>query len=263
MIHSRGPSLCRISSKLLLIHLFASTFPAAIYGQTALPIDALPDPPPKIQALLDSGNVDFVQGTELLRTEDSEGLAKLPQALLASLQKQSLRPDPSLPLEYRLAAITSYSVNFRYTQNSSWSWNSVTRVMTISMRGSLKLWEPMHTVWFREMPAETSFWSNRLVLHEMDHVQLSSDVILKNRFARTLREGQRVQISLSGSQLPSDQLADERTERWVKEKFNEMIDLVDIRYQELDRVTRHGILDLTSKSSLYQSLRDPTPTSDK
>lgn len=237
--------------------ILTSQFTNQLHGQTPLEIDSLPEPPQVFQSLLREGNVDFLQGTDLLESKDFNALAKLPDEVTQALRKQSLRTDPSIPFENRLSAITTYRIDFRYARQRTWTWNPVTRIMTINMRARLTSWKPIHTVWFRELPSLTNFWKNSLVRHELDHVQLSSDANMKSRFARLLREGERKQLSLSGSQRPSNQIADETTKQWAEEKFREMIDLINVRYQELDQITRHGRNRLPEDSPLYRSLRTP------
>lgn len=225
-------------------------------GQTSLPLDSLPDPPAELSALITQGHVEFVQGTSLFSTgQRSSELTNLPKELRSALDQQiagdnySDRPTP------RLSAITAYRIEFRITKYNTWKWNTANRSMTIQMRAKLQSWKPIHTIWFRNQPGRVSFWDNPLVQHEFDHVKLSADKNMEQRFKSLLQRGNRQTIRLTPDQVPSDQMVNEVIDRWVEETFQNVVDLIDVRYVELDRITSHGRLPLPKESSLSDIIR--------
>ncbi len=224
-------------------------------GQTPIKLDSLPQPPESISKLITSGRVSFVQGQQFLSEESNRSLENLPDELRQSLKRQSSYGESTSPRSGRLDAITAYRVEFRYAGQRTWDWDASTRRMTINMRPRLQTWNPVHTIWLRSPPKPVNFWTDPLVLHEFDHVRLSADRSMKQRFAGILRAGAREEFQLSENQFPSDQLADELTNQWVQSKFREIVELIDIRYRELDEDTLHGRRPLPADSNLIPLLR--------
>lgn len=91
-------------------------------------------------------------------------------------------------------------------------------------------------------PDTETFWTNWLVLHELDHVRISSDPRHEELFKKLVSE-----------KAPFQQSAKE----YVQDAFGKVTSLVDIRYQELDRLTNHGMLDLPKGTTLDAILSPP------
>ena len=49
----------------------------------------------------------------------------------------------------------------------------------------------------------------------------------------------------------------------IQNRFQQTLELIDIRYQELDRVTAHGLAPLPVESELHDLLRKKTPDEDQ
>ena len=229
-----------------------------LVAQTPLSLDRLPESPTELKTLSREGQVRFVFGTENLESVGLQTLPELPTEMRNALQSQKQTNDRSVAPENRLSAITTYRVEFRFARQTTWNWNPLTRTMTIEMRARLQSWKPIHTIWFRRLPELDDFWDSPLVLHEFDHVQLSTDPAMEKRFATILRQGNREEIQLSGDQKPSEELATVKTDQWVQQMFQEIVELVDIRYRELDQITLHGRRELPPASPLYKTLRPNT-----
>ncbi len=92
------------------------------------------------------------------------------------------------------------------------------------------------------------FWSAPLVLHEMDHVRISTDPIWVKRFRDQVRNIGLIKRSLAPGEVRSNQssMARDVVDVEIKKIFDETIALMNIRYQELDRVTEHGIKPLVA-----------------
>ncbi len=180
----------------------------------------LPAPPSEIAELLRRANVQFTYGAQ-----------EMPSAT-------------SMTSGRRHDALTDYKLTYRYqTQDRLQVAGNRQEVVTTYRAGSAKL-ANKHVVWFRKLPEFETFWTNRLVLHELDHVIISSDPRLEKR----LRE------LLSAVELPSrpaNQVVKDRAE----ECFQQVSSLVAIRYKELDRLTNHGSINLPEGSSLDGLLR--------
>ena len=125
------------------------------------------------------------------------------------------------------------------------------------IRTSLK-----HQVWLRRMPDESAFWDSPLVRHEFDHVRISSDPRLVELFRKSVLTHQRMELTRAESEpliavayrkwnaswlgrgTLLNYLKNDDAKVWVKNavqgEFDRLVELVEIRYAELDRVTDHG-----------------------
>lgn len=156
-----------------------------------------------------------------------------------------------------MAAITHFDIGFDYQSRSRWTVRPLRgkRLLTINVTYSQISMKRSHEIWFRERPESNEFWENRLVLHEFDHVRLSSDPTLDKTFMRKLRDSKTITEEVRAGTRVSESYVRDVIDRQVKKEFAEMIDLVDIRYKELDRQTSHGRQPLPKDSSLSQWLR--------
>lgn len=208
-------------------------------GQQGVPIaiDTLPKPPEKIEKLLKLGSVTFEAG---------EGASAT-----AGDQNRS-------PVRSSLSAVTHYKLSYSYNSRTRWIVREQNgrRQLKITVRySSIKLM-PKHIVWFRKQPKTDGFWDNRLVLHELDHVKISSDPWLTNRFKEMLLQSAVIETEIDSGVRVSDSMVDRLVDQHAKEQFETISELLGIRYRELDRITRHGLDPLPESSALFELLRD-------
>ena len=110
-------------------------------------------------------------------------------------------------------------------------------------------WTATHRIWLRRPPGAEAFWTDRLVRHELDHVDLSSDRRWVERFGREVRSLGSATLTLGELGLVRGDLrqpgrVDAAVEGWIQAAvqtvFDETMALIQIRYAELDRRTDHG-----------------------
>ncbi|WP_417734541.1 hypothetical protein [Rosistilla oblonga] len=207
----------------------------AIAQSGTIPLSELPPPPALIADLIDRGNVRFVYGW------DTRPDAKL--------------PDVGRPLD----GLTVYELSYQFEHHTSMrnrrsNPHAVTRIRLGESGLRCK-----HTVWFREAPQIETFWSNQLVLHELDHVLISSDPRLASLFLTQVQD-QPLITPIEASSYSSAVAAE--VNRVAKEHvatiYRSILSLVDIRYRELDRVTNHGARPLPAELQLRLSNSQPT-----
>ena len=120
-----------------------------------------------------------------------------------------------------------------------------------------------HQIWLREIPDLETFWDSPLVRHEFDHVRISSDRRIESLFNEAVRRHQRIELSKSESEpfiaiayrklnassrrgTLLSHLSSEDAKPFVKNavqaEFDRIVQLLEIRYAELDRATDHGRL---------------------
>ena len=237
-------------------------------GRTQPPSDVaspaeLPSPPAAIDALLQRGRVTFRFGprpaAERLADADPRADA-LPRkgsdadagAGTASSSdaaaREPLRPPRDAETRYRFASV--------YRSRPQWVLRRVAgrRRLSIHITFTAVHLTPRHEVWMRQRPQTDRFWRDRLLLHELDHVRISSDPGIVKRFAQRLREHNQIETEIAANVAVDDRLVQRLVDQHVKSVFDEINDLVAIRYRELDRLTRNGRDPLPDGSSLERWL---------
>jgi len=230
--------------------------PGAETAQT-LRMSDLPEPPAELRAFLTRGKVTFLIGGERPSVTDP---GRSTGAKLGDFDAES---------QFRL----SYSFQSR----SEWRWanRSGARRLNITMRFERLKLDVRHRVWLKEMPPRDSFWDSPLVRHEIDHVRLSSDPRLTAIFVKAIDQHERLELTREES-VPLISLATRRMssggrgrsflghltgddaqpllDAVVKQEFDQIVELIEIRYRELDRQTQHGRDPIPEESPLREWL---------
>jgi len=158
-----------------------------------------------------------------------------------------------------------------YTFNSRCRWNLIrepnkpdtVRRLAIRVRFQRIELRVAHQIWLRELPDLEKFWNHPLVRHELDHVRISGDPRIKKMFEAAVRRHERIELSQVESEpfiaigyrkfnassrrgtllnyLSSDD-AKPFVKQAVQSEFERIVQLLEIRYAELDRITEHGQL---------------------
>jgi hypothetical protein len=105
-----------------------------------------------------------------------------------------------------------------------------------------------HDVWFREQPSTQDFWDDRLVRHELDHVRISTNPRIEKIFTELVRGDGRLLETIDEETKVTQSMVRSIVEKHVQSVFDDTIDLVQIRYQDLDAVTNHGLKPLPRDS---------------
>lgn len=221
----------------------AQTDPAGTDGLdakvTEIDQSTLPKPPPAIAALIQQGNVRLITGR----------------------QPESSQPG-SLPSR-RLAGQTEFNFHFRYDSRARWtlsnrSSGSSSNQATVRIRvrfRSVKL-EVKHDVWLREPPQANAFWENTIVLHEFDHVRISSDPRIEKYFLDQVKQLAQFSVPLSQVANRSGRVEAKKVQSLIDSRMHSILDdttdFVRIRYRELDRLTMHGMRPLPESSDLFR-----------
>jgi len=203
---------------------------AGASGQTPrrLPVSTLPEPPKQLEKLLKAGRVTFEVGPR-----KSSG-------------------DP------RIIGETRYEVSYRYKSQAKWSLTQDAqgaRILIVNVVFSRIQWTPKHVIWLRDQPEVDAFWSNSVLLHEFDHVRISTDPRAAMKFAELLKQRRVIRHTLQAGEFAGRELTDRLVEREAQAVFEEVTDLIAIRYRELDRETLHGRQPVPRSSELYDLLR--------
>lgn len=179
-------------------------------------IPSIATAPEEIAALIEGGNVTFESGDRDPSREPIDGP--------------------------RIAAETRYRTAYHFESHSDW--NLRRGSLRIRVRFKQVRWSVSHVIWFRSPPSFDGFWDNRLVRHEFDHARISTDPRIEKLFRDRLEKLRWIRRDIAPGDSVSDSEVDAIVEETVETIFNEVQDLVTIRYRELDRITRHGVLPL-------------------
>jgi hypothetical protein len=203
-------------------------------GISSIAMDELPRPPEEIAALIKSAKVTMEFGR---------------RASGANLSPSS-RPGRSGPR--KLLGETRYRISFNYRSHARWrvSGNQV----RITLRYSQIRWEPTHVIWLRRMPSQDDFWTDSLVLHEFDHVRISNDRRFAQEFEKRVRDKLVLNRTKESGQRVNQAWVDREVDKHVNGIFEDISQLVAIRYKELDRVTDHGLQPIPEDSPMARFL---------
>ena len=212
------------------------TLPAQPPAKTeAIELADLPDPPDEIAALIKNGKVTMSSGRkpweEVRDARDRTGVSGS---------------------GLRLAAETKFTLNYDYRSRMRWRSqdNADGQLVTINITYTRAKLIHDHKIWFRRRPHEERFWDDRIVRHEFDHVRLSSNPLIAKRFLEKLRETRTLRKQVGGNIQLDEKVVRGLVNEHVQSVFDEIVDLVGIRYKELDRETRHGLKPIQDDSEI-------------
>ena len=226
-------------------------------GGRVVTLDELPPPPAPIRRLLDAGEVRFRVG----------GMP--PQhvtAIGSERPDRDGRPDRDSSRSVNESrgsdGMTAYRVSFEYDSASRWRIVGVggSRELVIAVRVFDVRWRTTHEVWLRQPVSAERFWQHPLVLHELDHVRISADRSLAERFGRMLGKRVELRVPLAPRATVTSRAVQAAIDRHVRRTHQRISELIEIRYRELDRLTAHGQRPLPPGTELEAMLGEsPSP----
>jgi hypothetical protein len=201
--------------------------------------DKLPDPPADIEELIRRGRVRLITGGGPIT-------------------------DPkTLPSGGRLAGETRFTFRYQYDSRANWQIKSggsgnTSRSAMVEIRVQFRFIKLSltHDVWLRDPPDAETFWDESVVRHEFDHVKLSSDPRIEKYFRDSAKKIERMRVPLSRVRDIAGQVDNSKVQALIESRMKQTLqnttDYVRIRYNELDRMTRHGLLPLPKDAGLLE-----------
>lgn len=218
--------------------------------RTAIEMSTLPSPPTTIGKNIDHGNVRFVTGGTPPATPDS------------------------FPQGGRVAGETQFHFRYRYESHARWrvltrrdsaQRDSASRssegsdpMVQVSVTFRNLQWDVDHEVWLRKPPGAERFWSDPIVLHELDHVRISSAPQIESVFLDAIRPIRSFRVALSevavNGKVDATKVQDLIALK-MKRAMERTTEYVRVRYRELDRMTDHGLrpLPAVAEADLIES----------
>ena len=210
---------------MLLLLLTAS---GAAESPVALKLSDLPEPPEHLRTLIDRTPITWESGD----------------------RKEGNPTDGRLTM----AGETKYDVRYSYRCSKRWSTDSGGSKLRVTVRFAEILWKPTHRIWIKNRPPDHQFWTNRIVLHELDHLQISSDPRHGDRFKQRLRDESKIVHDVANGEAVNQKYVEKVVSDHVERIFRDHTDLIEIRYKELDRVTVHGRFKVPKDSPIAKLL---------
>jgi hypothetical protein len=220
------------------------------WGQSEISLVQLPPPPAELRQLIENGRVSFRTGAP---PKSADGDSTSSNRSEGVLQGQSA--DDQGRERGGFSAETHFQIEFSFQSHTTWRMLPDAQTLRIAVKLSRVQWQPSHTIWLRQTPPADGFWLSPLVLHEFDHVRISSDPRFRERFQKLTHRGIVFEHRLASGEHLDPQQIRELANRHVEGLFQEAQDLIRIRYQELDRETGHGTAPLREDSPLQEVLR--------
>ena len=206
-------------------------------------MENLSPPPPELARLIESAGIQFRAGGRPPSREDAAAAG-------TGVETRGQFAN-------RVDATTNYHIRYHYETHSQWRLEDrgARRRLVITIRFRNVRWNPSHVIWFRQPPPAKDFWSQPIVRHEFDHARLSGDPRWGKDFAARLDERRVLTIPITGDDRIDEDAIGQRVDAHVEEIFQEIAELIEIRYRELDRLTNHGMEPLPEGSEISQILQ--------
>ena len=215
-------------------------------------LSELAAPPAEVQSLIDRGKVTFFYGRkpwqEIREARERIGVTGRGKRLMAE---------------------TKFAVNYSYKSRSRWRtfYDGDKRKLRISIYFREASLVHDHKIWFRYRPYTNGFWDDELVQHEFDHVRISTHSMIEKRFLEKLREDNVLVRPIDKDTTVNEGFVRKLVDDHVESVFNQMVELVSVRYKELDRQTDHGQKPIPQGSALMSWMdranKDTSPPKDE
>lgn len=181
-------------------------------------------------------------------TVPSPNLPERPEAIGRLHQAGNVRfvfYDPArYPREY--AGETRFNID--YQTKSQFRWRLVRqatgqRELVIRTDFDELDFELKHQILLPITMADEQFYTKQLVRHEFDHVRISTDPRFQKLLSKWLKSELkvvRVEVGANHSKDELNEFANTAVQQQADQLFKRMLALIQVRYSELDRTTRHG-----------------------
>lgn len=200
----------------------------------SIELESLPPPPKPLATLIDSGAVTMVTGVDARPKRGDEKYIDQPN----------------------IVAETHYRIAYQFASQARWVLRG--NRLTVQVRFDDVRLERTHVIWFRDRPTRDDFWNVDIVRHEFDHVRISNDPRHEKMFHELLKRNAVITQIADSRQPISEAAVDQIVAAMVAKQFEKVSELIEIRYQELDRVTSHGLRPIPDDSPIHDWIASPT-----
>ncbi len=204
------------------------------WPESLLVVESLPDAPTALQALIDTGRVEF-------RFYDPEKLSR------------RFAGETRMAMAYRL----EYAFRSRLIRAGG------KRRLQVKIEHRPTEFTRLHQILLPIAHANQGMYEVPLVLHELDHVRIGVDPRYPALFDEWLKESTKTLTFDWNAEARESDIAgwvQREMDEQAKASFSRLMQLMEVRQRELDRVTRHGLQPLPTD---FFGSPEQNPTSDR
>lgn len=111
-----------------------------------------------------------------------------------------------------------------------------------------------HTVTLPNWLDNDRRWQHRLLKHEFDHIATSLDPRVTMLFEHILSKVTRIDTNIATNKKPSNDDINKLIDAEVSKRRKAVTDLVQANYLVLDKISRHGAIDVPKREAFFRSL---------
>lgn len=200
-------------------------------------------------ALAAAGMTQEPRGQRSARSEERDAIvAAAPPELAGLIEVGAVQfvfydsHDPP-PERQRYPAETRFDVRYRYRSTNRWHVYQAAGRRRVAIRPAFEkiTWQPSHTIHLPQRLVGPEFYAEPLVRHEFDHVRISVQPDFERRFREGIAELEVIDRTVPPGQTVDAAWVEQQVRSRVEDLFWQTLQLIEIRYRELDRLTDHGV----------------------
>ncbi len=173
--------------------------------------------------------------------------------------KVEIEVDDSILASYGKAALTRFQIKLDYKviyRAPRATTIDGERLLLLDIRYTKRDVSVSHVVIIPTTYNPDAPWNDRLMKHEMDHVAITTDPRLQAMVGSIFSRGFAIEVSANGNSERRNDDYKVRIDDFTQEIIREIETLQQYQYDELDRVSRDGLVELEDRSAFFQSLYD-------
>lgn len=180
-------------------------------------------------------------------------------ARLINRGKVEIKVDDSILASFGKAALTRFQVKLDYKviyRSPRAIAIEGERLLLLDIRYTKRDVNVNHSIIIPTTYSPEAPWKDRLLKHEMDHVAITTDPRLQAMVGSIFSRGFTIDVSASSNSQQRNEDYKARIDEFTKEIIQEIESLLQYQYDELDRASRDGLVELEDRSVFFQSLYD-------
>lgn len=170
-----------------------------------------------------------------------------------------IQVNDSILASYRKAALTRFKIKLDYKciyRPPRASTKNGEKILLLDIRYTKRDLSVNHTVIIPATYTPDEPWSDRLMKHEMDHVAITTDPRLQAMVRGIFSRGFAIEVqpNANSNLRPDDYKS--QIDQFTQDIIREIEALLQYQYDELDRSSNDGLVELEDRFAFFQSLYD-------
>lgn len=180
-------------------------------------------------------------------------------ARLINRGKVGIQVDDSILASYGKAALTRFQIKLDYKviyRSPRTTTIDGERLLLLDIRYTKRDASVEHVVFIPSTYTPDSPWTDRLMKHEMDHVAITTDPRLQAMVESIFSRGFAINMSATSNSDQRDNGLQQRIDEFTQEIIREIETLLQFQYDQLDKSSRDGLVELEDRAAFFESLYD-------